>query len=340
VNVSAARRGMIAAVTESITEPVLVMYAPYLPLRSRAGRELADNFGLVGAFAYRVGVGIGGSFDGGDVLDMHRALVVMALDGNPSTFRPEEERTGNEAMSALTSDNALVYGHRIDADGYVAAEYGAMIRTLSGGYNVLADRGKPPMRIRPPADLWTPLMRPHLDGELADAVHRVITANTDEGRRVHRAIGWLDLAWRNAASITLDMRIPAIRSGFEGLFGIGKTRELRRVLSQLLDTPDAPRAKRKWREQDRELEDKLTELEWWFVCFTLLRNAIAHGDALEPTNYDYGEHTHLDIGEYRLRQAIKATVIASGYSELELDPNARALYRALRAHGLTPPEGS
>lgn len=108
---------MIAAVTESITEPVLVMYAPYLPLRNRADingwalvpvAELDEAEGVsefaavaaaglarlyareddavTGAFAYRVGVGIGGSFDGGDVLDMHRALVVMALDGNPSTF--------------------------------------------------------------------------------------------------------------------------------------------------------------------------------------------------------------------------------------------------------------
>jgi hypothetical protein len=129
-----------------------------------------------------------------------------------------------------------------------------------------------------------------------------------------------------------------VRSGFEGLFGIGKTRELRQALSALLDPDDARRTHRKWRDQGRDLEDNLSELEWWFVCFTLLRNGIAHGDALEPTNYDYDGHTHLDIGEYRLRQAIKATVIASGYPELELDPHARALYRAMRKYGIDRPE--
>jgi plasmid replication initiation protein len=65
-----------------------------------------------------------------------------------------------------------------------------------------------------------------------------------------------------------------------------------------------------------------------------LRNAIAHGDAVEPERYEYEGNTHLDIAEYRLRQAIKATVIASGYPELALDPYARALYRAIRKHGL------
>lgn len=345
------------------------MYAPYLPLREHLDingwalvpadeleqGEVASDFAAVaaaglarlyttgdddagtGAFAYRVGEGVGGHFDESDVLDMHRALVVLALDGNPSPFRPDEERTGNEAHRAMTSDNALVYGHRVNESGYVAAEYGAMIRTLSGGYNVLADRGKHPMRIRPPADLWMPTFRPRLDGEFADAVHRVITADSDEARRIHRAIGWLDLAWRNAASITLDLRIPAVRSGFEVLFDTDGVVPLRTSLSSLLDADDAPRVHRVWLDRGKTREGELTELEWWFVCFGLLRNAIAHGDALEPERYDYEGNTHLDIAEYRLRLAIKATVIASGYPELDLDPHARALYRAIRKHGLAPP---
>jgi hypothetical protein len=278
---------MIACVSQPATdEGVLLMYAPYLPLRERLDingwalvpaaecehGELARDFAAVaaaglarlyatgdgdaasGAFAYRVGEGLGGHFDESDVLDMHRALVVLALDGNPSPFRSDEERTGNEAYCAMTADNALIYGHRVDESGYVAAEYGAMIRTLSGGYNVLADRGKPPMRIRPPADLWMPTFRPRLDGELADAVHRLIRADSDEARRLHRAIGWLDLAWRNAASITVDLRIPAVRSGFEVLLDTDGVVALRTSLSSLLDADDAPRVHRVWLDRGKTRE--------------------------------------------------------------------------------------
>jgi hypothetical protein len=362
---------MIGDVNQSSTEPILLMYAPYLPLRERidvngwalvpvaeldqaeavsdfaqtAAAGLArlysrDDDAVTGAFVYPVGEGIGGGqFDGADVLNMHRALVVIALDGNPSPRGSDEERDGNAAFRAMTSDNALVYGQPVRGDGYVAAEYGAMITTLSGGYNVLADHLEPPMRIRPPADLWMPSSRVRVDGDLADAVHRVITADSDEARRLNRAIGWLDLAWRNADSITVDLRIPAVRSGFEVLFDTDDTVVARQRLSCLLDPADAPRSSRTWQTlRGKPKQAYLSDLEWWWMQFTFLRNAIAHGGALEPERYQHDGHYHLDLGLHRLKEAIKTKVIASGFPELELDPGARALNRAMRKHGLAPPD--
>lgn len=354
--------------SEATSEPTLLMYAPYLPLRERidvngwavvpankleeanSASDFArvaaaglvslysrDDDAITGAFAYRESEGLGaGSIDGDDVLDMHRTLVMLVLDGNPSPIA-DDEQEGNQAYGAMTSDNALVWGHRVGGDGWVAAEYGAMIRTLSAGYNVLSDHGEPPLRIRPPADLWMPTFRPHLDGEFADAVHRVITADSDDARRVHRGIGWLDLAWRNAASITPDLRIPAVRSGFEVLLNADGVVSLRESLSALLDPDDAPRTHRVWLDRGNERQADLTELQWWFVCFGLLRNAIAHGDAVEADRYAFNGLAHLDLGVDWLRRAIKAKVIASGYPELELDSHARALRRALRKYGLAPP---
>jgi hypothetical protein len=58
---------------------------------------------------------------------------------------------------------------------------------------------------------------------------------------IERAIGWLDLAWRNAEATTLDLRARAARSGFEVLFDEGSTKELRGQLSALLDDHDARR---------------------------------------------------------------------------------------------------
>ena len=297
----------------------------------------------LGAFVYRADGGIGGKVDGTDVRLMHRALTITVLDANPDPMKLADDGGGNEASRAMTSDNAIVYGHRIGAEGWVAAEYGFMVRTLSGGYNVF-DNDEDAMRFRAPTDLYVPSWPSHLDGELAAAVHRCIAADSDEARRLERAIGWLDLAWRNAEAITIDLRVPAVRSGFEVLFDVDDpdadvTVEIRRALSALLDESDAPLTARQWRNRKgrlREPED-LTELEWWWMRFTFLRNAIAHGDVVTNELYAHDGYSHLDLGVHRLKQAIKATVIAHGYPELELTPHERVLFRAMRKFGIEPP---
>jgi hypothetical protein len=301
-----------------MTGAVWVMYAPYLPLLKRheidgwmlvpapelgegeVANELAtriapglarlyaiENEGMrLGAFVFRAGVGVGGEIDGADVRLMHRALAIAVLDGNPDPPKLGEVGASIEAHSAMTSDNALVYGHRIGAEGWVAAEYGAMIRTRSGGYNVFDDDS---MRFRPPTDLHVPSWPRNLDGELATAVHRCIAVDSDEARRLDRTIGWLDLAWRNAEAITLDLRVMAVRSGFEVLFDVDPaleaTAEIRSGLSRLLDEPQAPRTAHRWPNLKGKLRDPedLSELEWWWMRFTFLRNAIAHA-VCSPTS--------------------------------------------------------
>jgi hypothetical protein len=157
------------------------------------------------------------------------------------------------------------------------------------------------------------------------------------------AIGWLDLAWRNAEAITLDLRVMAVRSGFEVLFDVDPaleaTAEIRGALSRLVDEPDAPRTARVWpnRKGQPRKPEEITELEWWWMRFTFLRNAIAHGGALTDELYEHDGYSHLDLGVYRLKQAIKAMVIAQGYPELELTPRERVLFRAMRKHGIKPP---
>ena len=85
-------------------------------------------------------------------------------------------------------------------------------------------------------------------------------------------------------------------------------------------------------------DDDLTELQWWFVCFTLLRNAIGHGKGVDDDRHQHDGHWQTDLGLHRLHEAIKATVISRvGQSELTLDPLERMWYRALREHQLRRP---
>jgi hypothetical protein len=189
-----------------------MMYAPCLPLRKRLtvggwiavpAAELGEDdvaspfaataaAGLVrlyalekrrtavGAFVFREGVGVGGEVDGTDVRLMHRALAIGVLDINPPPPRLGEEGTGDERHAAMTSDNAIVYGHHIGPDSYVAAEYGAMIGTLRGGYNALRDTECDSASRR----MHIPAMRFYPDGELVDAVHRRIALDTNDARRL------------------------------------------------------------------------------------------------------------------------------------------------------------
>lgn len=75
---------------------------------------------------------------------------------------------------------------------------------------------------------------------------------------------------------------------------------------------------------------ELTDLEWWFQSFALLRNKIAHGGQLapagqlEPEEYDFDDGVpHVWHAERNLRRAIKKTVADAGHEDVLLDPFER-----------------
>jgi hypothetical protein len=118
-----------------------------------------------------------------------------------------------------------------------------MVTNLSGGHNVLHEDS---VSIRPPAELPEPFLYGFVDGAYSDAVFAVLAAGDDLSRRLGRAIDWLDLAWRNTPSITPEVRVVLIRTGFEVLFGTDNTYAVRDELSTLLDGEDAEREERRW----------------------------------------------------------------------------------------------
>jgi hypothetical protein len=251
------------------------------------------------------------------------------LDMNPTVFTPEDERTGNEASASTTSDNALAWGHAINEDGWVAAEYGFMVPTLSGGYNV---HDEVSIRFRPPPDLHRPIFARDFDDEYAAALHRKITDGTDEGRRLGRAVDWLDVAWSNASSMNMDVRVFAIRAGFEVLFDSDNTFVVRDRLSALLDDPGASRSRREWtNRQGNPQAAELTDLAWWFQQFAFLRNAIAHGADVQPDRYTWEGVSHLLHAELRLREAVREIVVRDGNDDLRLSPRRRAIERYVRS---------
>lgn len=342
---------------------MLVLLYPYLPLRGRqsvgpwelvparnledddaptpeAARairglvelyELPEDLGQFGALAKPAGGLVGDEFERQAMRALGRALVVALLAGNPSLLTPEEERSGNEGHMMLTSDNAIGYGHPLGEDGYVAVEEGAIATVLRGGLNVF----RPGAKISTPIEVRAPMLSRELDGELADAVHQVLTAETADARRLGRAIDWLDLAWRNTSSINRDLRLAALKSAFEILFDSGDVAVLRQRLSALLDPEHVERTERRWVDRrGRERVQSMSDLEWWFTNFAFLRNAILHGDDLDGDDYLFENgREHLWLADARLREAIIELDARAGHPEIRLDPFARELRRAYRESG-------
>jgi hypothetical protein len=183
-----------------------------------------------------------------------------------------------------------------------------------------------------------------LDLEYGSALYRLLTEDSASARRLGRAIDWLDVAWRNSDALDLNLRVAALHSGHETLLDVSADyKAAARALSDLLEPANVERHTRPgWaNRQGRSVEDEVSDLEWWFIQFAFLRNAILHGDEI-TTEHHHDElgRVHLWVAEETLRRAIRETVAAAGWPDLRLEVTRRSLERALRRVGLDSPEAS
>ena len=266
----------------------------------------------------------------GDELDLalgrlYQSVVVSLLDGNASRANPQDEDY-NAAHRMCTLENARLHGHGVDADGYTAFQYGVMVQMLVGGYRVGLDANK----IEPPQELQLPLMPPRIDAVYANALYDVLTNPSDDSPDLPGAIRWLEVAWSNSVSVRLEARILALRAGFDVLFGNAETRTVREKLSALLEEAGAACTPREWTDHRGRHQGpyELTDLEWWFQSFALLRNKVAHGGQVEHGEYQFDDGIdHIWHAELTLRRAIKRTVANAGREDVLLDPFERIARR-------------
>lgn len=285
----------------------------------------SGDWGGVGCIARPANGQIGDPVDRQSMGVLQRGVVVSLLDGNP-------ELPGDDNGHAVaTSDNAVLFGHRVDPSGHVAVNYGVMVRAVVAGLQI----GHDDVTIAPPPETHIPFMHPSVDGLYLDALLRTLTKSEDSSRRLARSIDWLDLAWRNTSSIDEDTRIVALRAGFEVLFGVGdSTSVLQDALSDLLDSDDAPKINRVWVSlAGIPRAEQMKDLQWWFLRFAFLRNAIMHGSSISDDEYMHDGARHLWLGELKLRQAIKRIVAKEGNEEILMTPLERALQSAVEEVG-------
>jgi hypothetical protein len=352
-----------------------VVYVPYLPLGARIvvgewelipraalsnddcldsrvaelSQGLAEVYVLpegagtaVGAFARPCEGHIGDQLDDlAEVRDLRRACVVAVLDVNPSPLLREDERDPNAGHWMLTSDNADVVAHGINRElGYTGSITGSRVRRQSLGVAVLDDNPHiPRARITPPSDLRVPTFRAQpLDAEYANATWESIRRGHDAARRLGRAIDWLALVWLNATSLTDELRVPAIHAAFQSLLDSEDAEEVAKQLGPLPgDT--SPIRNRTWVSfAGNRRSANLTDVGWWFMEFSVLRNDLMHGRSLGQEKWVHDDRWQTDLGEWYLRDAIKHTVANDGHPDILEELLWRDAYRALRIGRIDAPE--
>ena len=251
------------------------------------------------------------------------SLLGAALIMNP------EEGANNPGLNVSTSENFMVYAHPLNEEGRVAVDFGSMIRTTVGGIRA----GEQPDNIPYPVELHLPLCS-QVDGDLADALYPLLIQKTDEGRRLSTTLDWLDVAWRNTDSVVSEVRVMALKSGFEVFLNVGETVSAERAeLSALLDpkgTPKNSRAYKNKRNGKNETID-VTDLEWWFTTFAFLRNDIAHGSEVPEADWEFDGKSQVMLAQRHLLKAIRKKVAdASGKPDLLMDPLKRAIHVAAK----------
>lgn len=88
---------------------------------------------------------------------------------------------------------------------------------------------------------------------------------------------------------------------------------------------------RSWRtRKGKATSANLSDVAWWFMRFSFLRNDLMHGCSPERDAWLHGGRVHTDLGEWHLRQAIKHTIASDGHDDIREELVWRGAVRATR----------
>lgn len=252
---------------------------------------------------------------------LRRAVFVATI--SDSSPLDDGEAAG---WGAVTADNALAHIHPIPEHGEIAVAVGRILRTTLAGA-VESRRGGIPK----PVEMPDPLAPPVPDSDIGDAVYLALVESTEAARRLALAIDWLDVAWRNTESIRDDVRVLSVFAGFEVLLMEGVRAESRKMAKRYdAFLGESVKTTRRWtKPSGSPTSGEFSDFGWWLLRFALLRNKLAHGEAVGDADYVHedGRH-HFAIGEQRLRDAIlRVAQEITGVEDLLLTPFDRAIHR-------------
>ena len=301
-------------------------------------------------------------------LNEYRALELSLAFAFVDTNPRKDSKNTYQAGRRVTTDNAELYAWPIDVgQGHVTLSTGFLLRTSTGGYKI----SDPEVVLRPPLDLQMP-GQATADPLVLTGVYETVLKSlrspgvnpTADGVRV--AVTWFAKAWRNTATVRYPERLVYLKTAFEALTGTStphcSARSIRKTFEALPSTTEedsealvwSPAEKavlRKWVSLGgKHKEERLTDLETWFMEFSAVRNAIIHDGELGQGEFRYPSPNPVYTpvarrtayhgpffwtAEFLLRGVIKALLSAKlGYEDAWWTGDWRA-FRALYNEVLT-----
>lgn len=259
--------------------------------------------------------------------DFGVVCVPAAADADPALPEDLLRPLSQAVLAAMLFANPRLGEHDIDCDcriaGTTTSENAQLIVVALGAEFIHSRSGSRIARtmtllrtpgkaytIPPPEALYLPNSATDLDGKLATRIYRTLLHEGEVGRRIDNAIAWLDFIAANGTSVVPSVRIMALRTAFEALFGETRTVQLRGFVGDLLSPADA-KLPRSWQDNGRTRTDDLSDREWWFQRFSLLRNSLTHGTNSEDDAWVHEGLPHSNLAQEALVEAIAAMANAS-----------------------------
>ena len=141
--------------------------------------------------------------------------------------------------------------------------------------------------------------------------------------------------WINVTELTRDLRVPALRAGFEVLSDSDEEAVLAGRLKALVGDKTTPRLRQRAHPvTGKRWSRQLTDIEWWFWGFSFLRNDLMHGREPTEERWLHEGRPHVGLGEAYLRWAIKSTVAQDGHKSILDDMALRVSDMGVTDNGL------
>lgn len=221
-------------------------------------------------------------------------VAVATLDANP----PYDDDGLNGGLRRVTGDNCDLFGHHIDDDLQIVTRRGAIVTGLNSGIQLGVTKLPPPVELSLPS-MWNY----EFDDELASTIAKNLRQKGEWSGRLMQTIDGLILAYRNASTLSTDMRLITLKVAFEVLLGTSAKDDLASALSKQL-AAKSNKTLRTWVDGKQKTKH-LTDEAWWMIRFCLLRDKLVHGGVPDQDEFHHEEVHHLYMAFHYLLDALR-----------------------------------
>jgi hypothetical protein len=136
---------------------------------------------------------------------------------------------------------------------------------------------------------------------------------SDVRQRLLRSFEWFRLAHTESTAVSPVMKVVMMATAFEVLLGLGKWRQAKHFRQAIEDEIAGESFVPETHPDDKGRDETFSRCAWWAYDFYGLRNAIVHGESVEPAKLYYKDWvTHLDVADVVMLEFVKRLLYKHG----------------------------